>query len=141
MKDNLKKLFAVFKFIAIILLAVSFLLMVLNITFFYGFVPSMIHTTKDPKNPFDLTIPFIWIIHLVVGFLAGMVFSKRYLLAGITGLLCAFFITGISVLYFSWRESISSIEILIPLIGIIPAVKLFDFLNKKYPAKSIDSNG
>ncbi|HEY1038218.1 MAG TPA: hypothetical protein VGF30_02385 [Bacteroidia bacterium] len=70
----------------------------------------------------------------------GSLLQKFIILAvpqsGITGLLCAFFITGISVLYFGWRESISTIEILIPLIGILPTVKLYDFLNKKYPAKS-----
>jgi hypothetical protein len=138
LKNNFKKLIAVFKFIVSILLAISFILMVLNITFFYGFTPSMINTTNNHANPFELTIPLIWTIHLIAGFLAGMVFSKkRYILAGSAGLLCAFLITGISFMYFGWRESISSVEMLFPLIlGILPAVKLYDYLNNKYPKKN-----
>jgi hypothetical protein len=137
LKYYLIKIFAFLKFIATITLAVSFVLMVLNITFFYGFIPSRIHTDKDLSNPFGLSIPLIWVIHLTVGFLAGMVLDKkRFFLAGSMGLLCAFLITGISILYFGWVKRISSIEILIILIlGILPAIKLYDFLNKKYPLK------
>ena len=138
LKYYLINIFAFLKFIATITLAVSFVLMVLNITFFYGFIPSTIHTTKDLSNPFGLSIPLIWVIHLTVGFFAGMVLDKkRILLAGSMGLLCAFLITGISILYFGWVRRTSSIEILITLIlGILPAIKLYDFLKKKYPLKS-----
>lgn len=136
----MKKLFALVLFITIILLAASFVLMVLNITFFYGFAPVTIHSTGNHANPFGLTVPFIWIIHLTVGFVAGMVFNKkRFLLAGSMGLLCAALITGISLLYFGWREEISTVEILIPLVlGILPAVKLYDYLNGKFPVKAND---
>lgn len=133
----MKKLFATVLFIAIILLAVSFVLMVLNITFFYGFVPVTIHTTGNHANPFGLTVPLIWIIHLTVGFVAGMAFNKkRFLLAGSMGLLCAALITGISFLYFGWRESISTVEVLFPLTGgIVPVLLLNDYLNRKFPGK------
>ena len=134
-KNVFQKLITVFKLIISVFLAVSFILMPLNITFFYGFTSSIIHTTKDLTNPFGLNIPIIWAIHLTTGFFAGMIFSKkRFLLAGSIGFLCAFLITGISIAYFGWRESISTVEILIPLIfGILPSVKLYDYLNKKYP--------
>lgn len=131
------KLIRFFKFILIMLLASSFLLMVLNITIYYGFTPSMIHTTHNSTNPFGLTIPLIWIIHLTFGFFGGMVFNeKRFLLSGFIGVLCAFMITGISILYFGWRESIISVEILLPFFaGVLPSVRLYDYLNEKYPLK------
>jgi hypothetical protein len=134
---TIRTFFSIVRSLLTLLLAVSFIGMVVNVTLFYGFVPSMIHTTGNHSDPFGLTIPLIWIIHLTVGFFAGMVFTKkRFLLAGCTGLLCAFLVTGISVLYFGWRESISTVEVLIPLIfGILPPVKLYDYITGKFPLK------
>jgi hypothetical protein len=112
--------------------------MVLNIMFFYGFAPSSIQPADNRSIPTGLSTPLIWTLHLIVGFLAGMIFTKkRYLLSGSMGSLCAFLITGVSFLYFGWRETVSIAELLIPLIiGILPAVKLYDFLNRKYPLES-----
>ncbi len=110
----------------------SFLLMPLNITFYYGFTPTIVHTNHIVPNPFGLTIALIWFIHLSMGLLAGMVLSKtQLLLTGSIGILCAFLITGISFLYFGWRAEINTLEILIPLIlGILPPLKLYGFINR-----------
>ena len=135
--NTLKKYFRMLLAIVSILLGASFLLMVINIMIFYGFTPSMIHYKETQPNPFGLTIAMIFVIHLTVGFIAGIGFSKRYLLSGSMGLLCAFLFTGISLLYFGWREDLESVEILIPLVfGILPAFRLFDYLNHKYPVRS-----
>lgn len=135
--DTLKKIVALLRFIAIIVLALSFLLMILNVIFYYGFVPSVSHPEGDTRNPLGLTIPLILTIHLTVGFLAGAVFSrKRFLLGGSMGLLCAFLITGISLLYFGWREEINTVEVLVPLTGgIVPVVILNDYIRRKFPVK------
>lgn len=135
--DFLYKFLGILRFIVILLLAGSFLLMVLNVLFFFGFQSTLIYSTHATTNPFGLSIPLIWAIHLPVGFLAGMIFSKkRYFLTGSMGLLCATLITGISFLYFGWRESISTVEVLIPLIlGIVPVVKLHDFIKRTYLTK------
>lgn len=121
-----------------ILLAFSFLLMVLNVMFYYGFRPTTIHSNTDPTNPFGLTVPLIWAIHLPIGFLAGLGFSKKhYFLSGSMGLLSAALITEIAILYFGWREDLMAVELLLPLIlGILPAVKLFEFLKRRmYPGE------
>jgi hypothetical protein len=106
--------------------------MPINIVIFYGFTP-IIQTNQNASNPFGLTIAIIWLIHLSMGLLAGMVFSKtQFLLTGSIGILCAFLITGISLLYFGWRHEINSLEILIPLtFGILPPLKLYGFINHK----------
>lgn len=124
----LTKIIAVFT----ILLALSFLLMPLNIMFYYGFHPSMIHSTSE-NNPFNLSITTIWIIHLTLGFLGGMGFGKKtFLLTGVMGLFCAAIITGFSFIYYSWRASLLSVEVIIPIIvGILPTMKLYDYLKER----------
>lgn len=128
-----KSILLFFKRGLILSLFFSFVLMPVNVILFYGFIPTTIHTHHNTANPFHISISSIWIIHLLVGLLSGMTFSKkRYLLTGSLGLLCAFLITGISFIYFSSREEISTIEVLIPLIfGILPPLKLYDFINRK----------
>lgn len=138
MKIYFQKAIVLVRMIFTFSLAFSFLLMPLNIILFYGFAPVFHHNTIDTSNPFHLTVPLIWVLHLIIGCVAGIQFNpKRYLLTGSMGLFCAFLLTGISILYFSWRVNISTIEIFVPLIfGILPAVKMYNFLHKKFPVKS-----
>ncbi len=130
----LKSIFGQFQ----ILLVGSYLLIPINIFFYYGFQMEMHHPTESRINPFGLEIWQIWAFHLIVGLLAGIALNpKRYLLSGFCGMLAAALVTGISLAYFGWRENIEMLEILIPLIfGILPAVKLYDFINRRRPAKS-----
>lgn len=128
----MKRAFTIVIKLLSILLAFSFVAMAVNIMLYYGFRPSMIHSTPQ-KNPFNLSPAAIWCMHLVTGFAAGMVFSKKhYLLAGFMGLFCAAIITGVSIVYFGWRISLVPVELFIPLAaGILPTVKLFDYLKKR----------
>ena len=113
----------------------SFLLMVINIMFYYGFRMEIHHPENATKNPFGMELWQIWLFHLTSGMIAGICLnSKRYFLAGICGMLAAALVTGISFAYLGWREDLELIEVLLPLIvGILPAVKLFDLINKRFP--------
>ncbi len=130
---TIKSILLFIKRVLTVTLPFSFLLMPINIILYYGFTPTIIHPNNDTSNSLGLTIALIWFIHLSLGFLAGMVFSKtQLLLTGSIGILCAFLITGISLLYFDWRNEINTLEILIPLIfGILPPLKLYGFINHK----------
>ena len=135
----MKKLLEVFvKILSVlsIILVLLFILMPLNIMLYYGFRPSVIHSPSH-NNPFNIGIGTIWLIHLVIGFLGGMALGKKYFwLTGIMGLFCAAIITGVSFAYFSWRASLISVEVIIPLIaGILPAMKLYDYLIKRMGIK------
>lgn len=136
----MKRFLIALKNILSILMAASFLLMSLNIMLYYGFQPSAIHSPSH-SNPFNLDPGIIWIIHLITGFFAGMVFSKKqFLLTGLMGFICAAIITGVSFFYFGWRTSLISVEAIIPLIvGIIPTMKLYDFLKKRIDGRKNSS--
>lgn len=118
-----------------IVLVGSFLLIPINIFFYYGFQLEM-HNPKEPRiNPFEFEIWQIWLFHAILGFLGGVALNpKRWILAGFCGLLAAVLVTGLTFAYFGWRENIEMFEILFPLIvGILPAVKLYDILDKRSP--------
>lgn len=133
---KLQEIFVKILSVLSIILVLSFILMPLNIMLYYGFRPSVIHSPAH-NNPFSIGIGAIWLIHLVIGFLAGMALGKKYFwLTGIMGLFCAAIITGVSFAYFSWRTSLISIEVIIPLIaGILPTMKLYDYLIKRMGIK------
>lgn len=128
----LKSIAQLIKWGVTIILPFSFLLMPLNITLYYGFIPTIVHTSQSISNPFGLTIVQIWLIHLSLGLLAGMVLSNtKLLLTGSLGMLSALLITGTSFLYFGWRKEINTLETLIPLIiGILPPLKIQDWINQ-----------
>jgi len=122
-----------FSIIIKLIALVCFLLMMINITFYYGFYNETLHHKSSGLNPFQLSVTTIWISHLVVGFLAGMTFSrKNFILTGFMGLFCAALITGTSFIYFGWRSDLITLEFLIPLVvGILPTMKLYDFLKNR----------
>lgn len=118
-----------------LLSALVFLCMVINVSLYLGFYTAVSNPGNLAPNPFHLTVAKIWIIHCVAGFFAAMSFSrKRLLLVGTMGALSAAAVTGISFLYFGWRESLLSVEMIFPLIlGILPVVKLYAVIRKKWP--------
>lgn len=115
-----------------IALVLSFAVMPLNIMIYYGFHPSA-NQSPSQFNPLNLSVSAIWILHLLIGVLAGVSLGKKqFWLTGIMGLFCALLTTGISFAYYSWRESLISIEAIIPLVlAILPTMWIYDYLKHK----------
>lgn len=95
-----------------------------------GFAPSHIHYQQEPE-PF-LSRSFLWMINLSLGILLGLcVNPKDALIAGFSGLIASIAITGSAILYFSFRTSLMSIEIIFPLLPGLIGVKVYDYLIAK----------
>jgi hypothetical protein len=80
----------------------------------------------------------LWAINLGLGLVAGVLLvPKRFVLAGIAGLVGTTVVTGTTRLYFSWRESFEAVETLIPLgLGFFASYQLYLFLSARFPISS-----
>lgn len=88
------------------------------------------NTTSVEMKVFDTQQ--IFLLNTAQGLLGGALMNyKRPFISAISGMVAALGITGFTILYASWRESILTVESLFMLgIGIIPGVALYNFLNR-----------
>ncbi len=99
-----------------------------------GFVNEVQHHTK----PFQfLTREQLWLINLGLGLLGGVLTDlRRFIIAGISGLIAVAGITGFAIFYLSWRADFMSLEIIIIIcIGMIPGLFLYNSLKKQFYAR------
>jgi hypothetical protein len=95
-----------------------------------GFAPAHIHYQQEPE-PF-LSRSSLWIINMSLGILLGLcVNPKEALIAGFSGWIVSVAITGSAILYFSFRTSLMSIEMILPLLPGLIGVKVYDYLIDK----------
>lgn len=133
MMNFLKKITKVMLGVVQLLFLASFILMELNIWFYFGFHRQTYRPVEPMVNPLGFEIWQIWAIHLALGLIGGMILNpKHYVIAGFCGLLAATLITGITFGYFGWRVRFEMLEVIVPLIfGIIPPVILHDRLVRR----------
>lgn len=68
-------------------------------------------------EPF-LTRENLWIINSILGLVGGFLFDyRRFIIGGISGLIAALAITGATLFYLSWRDSIYYAEVILPLMS------------------------
>jgi len=100
--------------------------------------------TSDPNTTYDagfMSDTTMWAVHISLGMLGGLCLAPRKMVSavlagGITGAA----ITGITILYTSWRETLYSIEIVIPiLLAVLIGWKVFALLGGK-PKKIVDED-
>jgi len=92
-----------------------------------GFAPSLIHYQQEPEPL--LSRSSLWIINMGLGILLGLCFNpKDALIAGFSGWIASVAITGSALLYFSFRTSLMSIEMIFPLLPGLIGVKVYDYL-------------
>lgn len=74
----------------------------------------------------------------LIGMASGIMMEyRRFVIAGISGLVGGLSIVGFTMLYISWREWYAMVETIIMLgIGIIPGLTLYNFLARKFPIKT-----
>jgi hypothetical protein len=74
----------------------------------------------------------LWLVNAGFGLIGGILINyKKFLASMISGVLTALVITGITLLYVSWRTTIINYELLIPLfIGAISGGAVFNILDK-----------
>ncbi len=88
-------------------------------------------SAPDAMKPF-LTTSELWTVNSILGVIGGVLMNyRRILISGLCGLVAAWGITGTTLLYLTWRESIIQLEIALPLLlGILPAIFLYMGLTK-----------
>ncbi|MDD5363013.1 MAG: hypothetical protein PHN88_12820 [Ignavibacteria bacterium] len=74
----------------------------------------------------------LWLVNAGFGLIGGILINyKKFLASMVAGVFTAMVITGITLLYVSWRTSIINYELLIPLfIGAISGGAVFNLLDK-----------
>lgn len=75
----------------------------------------------------------IWIVNAALGTIGGALLDyKRMAVAAVSGMVASLSMTGFTMLYLSWRESVANFETLIIIIvGVIPGAWLYSFLKRK----------
>ena len=105
----------------------SFILMIVLPILHMGFTPSHIHYQQEPEPL--LSRSSLWMINMGLGILFGFCLNpKDALIAGFSGLIASVAITGSAILYFSFRTSLMSIEMIFPLLPGLIGVKVYDYL-------------
>ncbi|HWQ81604.1 MAG TPA: hypothetical protein VN514_04985 [Ignavibacteria bacterium] len=76
----------------------------------------------------------LWLVNAGFGIIGGILLNyRKFLVTMFSGLMASMAITGVTLLYVSWRESILNIELLIPLAaGVVIWGLFFNGLNKLF---------
>ncbi len=100
-----------------------------------GFKPDTMSGHSE-RNTF-LSAEMLMLVNAACGLFGGLIMAqKQRVIVMISSAVTTLVTTAAALLYFSWRESIISIEIILPLgIGIIAGVFMFKLLSKFFPAK------
>lgn len=94
-----------------------------------GFMEESYNYNK-PMKPF-LTSESIWYVNSTLGIVGGLILGyKRFIIAILSGLIASLAITGATLLYLSWRETILMAEIIIPMLAGVVGIILYDNLAK-----------
>ena len=79
-----------------------------------GFVTDDTHYNHAPAQ--FLSRENLWITNLILGTVGGILFAyKRFLTAGLSGLIAGALITGSTLFYLSWRDTVYTAELVLPL--------------------------
>ena len=95
----------------------------------------------DASNGGFMTGTMLWIVNIILGMIGGLCLGPKKIAAGVlAGGVANAAITGITLLYVSWRDTLYSIEFIIPiLLGLLVGWMTFVFLGGK-PKKMTDEN-
>lgn len=81
-----------------------------------GFYDPLIHR-DGPGHGQILTQTQLWLVSLALGCLGGaLIVHRRPVAGGVAGLAAGAGLTGSGLLYFSWRDSMLDVELLVPLL-------------------------
>jgi hypothetical protein len=98
-----------------------------------GFVDTDQSYKPDPIFSYQT----LWIVNCVLGMIGGILFApKKMLIVALSGLIAVASITGATLLYLSWRDSVYMIELIIPLLAGFTGLWLYNSLKRN----SDDSN-
>jgi hypothetical protein len=106
---------------------------VLTITY-SGFTTQPVAEIKVVLIPDEITL---WIINSILGIVGGVLIDYRKFLASVPGgLITSLTITGFTLAYISFRETLISIEILLPLfVGAVIGALAYNFLVRLFYKK------
>ncbi|MFT3794900.1 hypothetical protein [Flavobacterium sp.] len=126
--------------IAALLGCLIFLLLHIAATINMGFELEKMGNSPDVyENPLLRFSPMeFWLLSGIIGMVSGIMMEyRRFVIAGISGLVGGLSIVGFTMLYIGWRDSYELVETIIMLgIGIIPGLVLYNFLARKFPVKT-----
>lgn len=95
-----------------------------------GFVQDDYTPRYAPQKPF-LKREQLWLLNAILGAVGGILIDhKRFLISGLAGLIATLAITGSSILYLSWRETVYMAEIVLPLLTGLVGIAVYNTLKR-----------